>query len=122
MLAADLTKVFLDRKIWKIQCMIGMGLCASVILTYLAQASSQRSTLPMAASFIGISFPIPGSSVSPEQIRAKWAEHKDLATGMVWKSQVTKQSRDGFSADARGSSEWLRVQHMRTEVLREWNS
>jgi len=79
MLGEDLKIVLLDRKIWKIHCMIGMGLGAAVALTYLDQASSKHSTLPMAASFIGISFPLPGSSISSHQLQAKWDGRTELA-------------------------------------------
>jgi len=119
MLAADLKKVLLDRKIWKIHCMIGMGLGAAVALTYLDQAAAQHSTLPMASSFIGISFPLPGSSVSSHQIQAKWDGRRELA--QLYSMEITAD-KAGFrlmlETVASGSA-FRRLSQ--TEALKGWD-
>lgn len=90
--------------------MIGMGLGAAVALKYLDQAAAQHSTLPMAASFIGISFPLPGSIVSSHQIQAKWDGRRELAQLYGMDITADKAVARWFSSDARDSSEWIRIQ------------
>ena len=87
---------------------VGLGLGASVTLTYLASALS--SPIVPVSTFIGISFPVPSSpSMTEKEVRDKWDARVLLAQRVGMGITGDKAVARWFSADARDSAEWQRV-------------
>ncbi|MCJ1324219.1 hypothetical protein MMC10_000881 [Thelotrema lepadinum] len=118
LLASDLEFLLVYLSITRVHAVVGLGLGASVALTYLS--STTNYTVPI-SSFVGMSFRIPSSESMPEhEVRDKWNARIALAQRVGMQITGDKAVARWFSADARGSPEWDRVREMVAQGSAEW--
>ena len=108
LLADDLHALLAHLSIERVYAIIGLGLGASVALTYFAHTAS--TPIVSISAFVGISFPIPASSSTSEQeVQDKWDARVALAQRVGMGITGDKAVARWFSADARNSAEWQRI-------------
>lgn len=110
-MANDLRALLAHLQISNILSIIGFGFGANIALTYLGLPDTEKSA--HVGSFVGISFPLPGSPTQTEKwIKEKWDARIALATR--WQMGITadKAVYRWLSVDARGNANWVRVRDM----------
>ncbi|KAF8859871.1 alpha/beta-hydrolase [Acephala macrosclerotiorum] len=107
LLVSDLEFLLERLSLSHVNAIIGLGFGANIGLALLADRPSISST------FVGIGFAIPDSAIIPRETAVDdWALRSSLARRVGMGITADKACARWFTADARGSPEWVRVRQM----------